>query len=348
MVLSNTSFRTRDKVTQKGNMARKMTKTTVIEVPLSQLTLDYANGRSGAWDTVGAGEEIESSYEDFVVNLAVEGQKVAVIARPAKKKDQYQLVVGFRRVAALTTIEANPEWLQKALKGVDKLAYTPGNPVVAKVDVQELTDLEARKLNGLENIGRENLSAPDQAWLINDLYHLHLSQKQEMTGQALAAEFGMSQAYAGRLLKIMQNCKPAITKHWREKASVALTVNEMLSIADLKPAEQQASYDKANKTAADKAEGNARGPAAWVDTAKKSAAKVGRLIGILEKNDLISVTGITFDSVFVETLAAAGMVKIGKKGANNTAMNKIARECNKAYEAAYAEVEATEEKETAE
>lgn len=333
-----------------------MAKTTIIEVPLASITLDYANGRSGAWDTVGAGDEVESSFEDFTVNIAVEGQKVAVIARPAKKKDHIQLVVGFRRVGALAAIEENPEWLQKALKAYDSktLAVTPGKPVTVKVDVQELTDLEARKLNGLENIGRENLSAPDQAWLINDLYNLHLTMKHEMTGAALAAEFGMSQAYAGRLLKIMQNIKPAITKHWREKASVALTVSEMLTIADLKPAEQQAAYDKANKTAADKAESNARGPSAWVDTAKKAAGKVGTLIGTLERLELLTVTGMTFDVVLVEQLAACGMLKIGKKGANATAMNKIAKECNKAYEAVWAAYEATwaaeekEEKEAAE
>lgn len=295
----------------------------IVLIPINKIsTKTFENSRSGKWDEPAQTVTDDTSHDwtAFKSSIHVNGQETAVLVRPftgkGKHKDgtpfEYELIVGYRRYAA-----------------IEQLAAEGKVQPVIKAEVREMTNLEARRANGLENIGRENLEAPDQAFAVFQLSNEYISEGKHPTDEQLADELGMSQAYAGRLLGIMRNVKPKITTAWR-KDGLPLTVQDMFDLSKLEPAEQQAKYEELLK-AGEAKEARTKGPSAWIDTAVKSAERFGAFLALAEDNSLIQLTDLVWDATLIEFLAENGFVKIGKKGASAKVLEKIAKAAHKGY-----------------
>lgn len=313
------------RVTKVSNKIESPKAPKIVLIPLNKIsTKTFENSRSGKWDEpaqTAADPDTEHDWVSFKASIEKNGQETPVLLRPYsgknKHKDgtpfEYELIVGYRRYSAIEQLAADGKM----------------QPII-KAEVREMTNLEARRANGLENIGRENLSPQDQAFAVFQLSNEYVNEGKHPRDEELADELGMSQAYAGRLLNIMRNVKPAITKAWR-KDGIPLTVLDLFELSKLEnPAEQQAKYEEMLK-AGEQKENRTKGPSAWIDTAKKSAERFGSFLALAEDQGLITVTDVEWDSSLVEFLGENGFVKIGKKGATTKALEGIAKSALKGY-----------------
>lgn len=313
--------------TKNAPVAPKASK--IVMIPIEKIsTKTFENSRSGKWDQPSGDTEAERDWASFKASFPRNGQETAVLVRPYAgnnknkkgEKFEFELIVGYRRYSAIEQL-------------ADEGLYQP----VIKAEVREMTNLEARRANGVENLGREDLSPQDQAFAVFQLAQEYTAEGKEIKDNLLADELSISQAYAGRLLKIMRNLKPSITKSWRKDA-IPLSVNDMLGLAekDLPPAEQQAAYDELVKAVSTEKSERTKGPSAWIDTAVKTAERFGTFMALAEDQGFIAVADVEWDETLINFLAENGFVKIGKKGADSKALNKIGKAALKGYSEAVA------------
>ena len=92
---------------------------------------------------------------------------------------------------------------------------TAKNPMI-KVDIRNLSEAEARELNGIENLERRNLSTADTAWHIAKLAEIAEQQGVKKTDTEIAQQIGLTQSYVSKLLSIMKGVRPQILESWRK------------------------------------------------------------------------------------------------------------------------------------
>jgi ParB/RepB/Spo0J family partition protein len=279
----------------------------IVHIPLRDLIVDMEwNVRYGDWTAdSGTGDSDDSGgheFKELKASIGTKGQDTPIVVRPKGKK--YQVVVGFRRFAAIS---------QLADEAKDKNA-------TIKAVVKNLNDAEAFAENMRENTARENLNAPDSAF---GILRIHDSQKAAggtPTSVSLATETGLNQSYVAMLLRIMLGLKPAIAQAWR-KAKVKVSLKELEKIAKLEKTEQ----DKAFQEAIKNKEAIAKGPNAWVDGAVKRAEDIGTLIGSLERDELIDAGALSFEAHIL-----VWFPKLNKK-ATTSQKRKIAKAAEDAW-----------------
>lgn len=249
----------------------------VVKIPLRDIEADYEwNSRSGDW-TQDEGEEESSDFKSLMSSIEQNGQDTPVTVRPKGKK--FFLVEGFRRFTAISKI---------AEKVGDKTA-------TIDAVIKNLSDSQAAELNVRENSAREDLKGPDLAW---GLYRIFLTRTKENNGQpptdsALALSMGKTQQYVSRLMKIMKQTNPEVTKSWRD-SPVQLSITEMEEIAKLNDHALQMKEYKA-KIGTKDPDKKKTGRGEWINAAKRRAGEIGELLGRLEVNDLIDTSGLEFD-----------------------------------------------------
>ena len=281
------------------NAAEKVQSLMLSEIEVNPLW----NARSNLEDSYGGTDEGEG-FGGLVKSIALKGQDTAIIVRAQKGRKPFSLVAGFRRYAAIA-----------------KIAEETGekNPTIRAV-VRELSESEARELNLRENTARDNLSGPDLAFGVASM----IESNKTLTDTAIAETLGMNQGYISKLHRIMGSVRPNILKDWRA-STLKLTVDQMASLVAVPKDEQQAKYDTMVRG---KEEGSARGPGAWVDTAKKNAAKIGATLGCLARDGHITLLGNDFFGVNIRTLVQF------KATATENQVAKIAGACEKAFSVA--------------
>lgn len=244
----------------------------VVSMALADIAADLKwNTRSSGYLTApGEGPGDSRGVLGLAESLEKDGQDTACVVRPnpAGKGPAYALASGFRRYEAVSRLASE----KKAVKGL-----TVGH---INVIVREMTEAEARALNVRENANRDDLSMPDLAW------GMHAMSKAGLKQDQIAAELNKTQGYVSKLLRIMSEVKPAITKHWRESA-VPVTLLDMTAIAQTPESEQDAKYKAL--CAGEGKEQKKRGPSAWVETARDRAEKAGHMLGTLERHGFIRV-----------------------------------------------------------
>lgn len=245
---------------------------TVQSIPISEIAADLKwNSRSQGYLTApGDGPNESRGILGLAESLEKDGQDTACIVRPnpTKGKEAYALVCGFRRFEGVSRLASE----KKAVKG-----QAVGH---INVIIREMTEAEARALNVRENSNRDDLSMPDLAWGVAAMARTGMKQ------EAIAAELNKTQGYVSKLLRIMTEVKPGITKHWRESAQPA-TLLDMTALAQTPEGEQDAKYKA--MCAGEGKEAKKRGPSAWVDTARERAEKAGHMLGTLERHRYIKV-----------------------------------------------------------
>ena len=168
-------------------------------------------------------------------------------------------MAGFRRYEAIRQIAE-----------ADKIA----NPTIEAL-VKDLNPVSARLLNLRENTARNDLQGADLCYGIAEICKLD----SKMTGTKLAEILNKSQPYMNKLMKINEKFDPELFKHWRDTPGNPVTVFEVYALSGKEKDEQGKLYFELFKGKAEgpKKEGN------WKEAAKTKAAKIGTLLGDLER-----------------------------------------------------------------
>ncbi|PWL16426.1 plasmid partitioning protein RepB [Falsochrobactrum shanghaiense] len=142
-----------------SNVGRALTQLTEDSI----VTLDpHKIERSPFVDRFEADAEANEELEALKLSISSEGQKIPVLVRPHPSKNgYYQLAYGYRRLAAIKTL--NQERRTEALK--------------VKAYVRALTDRQLIEEQSLENGVRENLTWIEQAMWALQLKSVGLTQR---------------------------------------------------------------------------------------------------------------------------------------------------------------------------
>lgn len=283
-------------------------------VPLADIYVDWAwNSRSFA-NVISDHSENDSDAEGITGltrGIFLDGQDEAIVLRPTsgegfyKKgvKQPYALVAGFRRFEAVRRLNSpkvktdkDPgEVSEDFFKLIEERKATKKSLVPNTADgtiravVRTLAESEARMLNLRENTNRDSLTAPDLMMACKVL-----KEKHDLTDTQIAEHLGKSQGHISMLGRVAK-CDGEILNHWRNggefhglPANLRATVRELDDISKLEGKEAQTKeYVKilqAKIPAGDDRDNNA-----WVKSAKNKAAKIGALLGTLEKAAVLKV-----------------------------------------------------------
>lgn len=243
----------------------------IAKVILSEIKVRWDwNARNTKFKT-GTVAETESSFEDLVHSMQVNGQQqpVKIILNRSGGKEQFELVEGFRRMAAA---------LQLKWDAIDAIMF-------------DLSPLEARRANLSENTARSDLKAADLAFGLNEYKKDHLAAKKPWVGLQIAHELGLNQGYVNMLDHIMTEVNPGITKDWRE-GPIAVPVQKINELVKTPLDKQPDAWEKMKQQQATKADGRtAKGKE---EKLIESAVRVGKMLGELTLHGYITVGN--FDS----------------------------------------------------
>lgn len=194
------------------------------------------------------------------------GQDTPIDVRFDGKK--YLLVTGFRRYTAAKLLQKDKKTIH-GLKVGEIRARDHGN----------MSEEDARSLNLRENVTRENLVGPDLAYGVMKLQEAN----KDVTAKQIAAKLGKSYAHIQNLLNIGKKVKASVRTKWRDAPTKAVSIADMISIAELTEDKQEAEYDRLASSKAD----SVKGRDAWKMTAKKKAEAIGFMIGELEREKFL-------------------------------------------------------------
>ena len=255
-------------------------KNVIVDLPLSLVEIPHEwNSRSGKLN-VDSGDEESQEFSDLKFSIAAGGQKTPVEVRLTGNREKpYQLVKGFRRTTAVLELAKQ---------------YQDPDPTIRAI-VVELDEVEARTENLMENVTRQNLTPPDFAWGLHQLSIAAKKSGKKLSDAEIARRIGRNQSYIGKLLTIMRNVNPNITRRWRETPK-AVSVNEMNEVGKLPKDEQDAAFGKllGVNQAPDEDQNKTR--SGWYEGAKKKAYEFGMTMGTLEREGLIDTSGLDFES----------------------------------------------------
>ncbi len=213
-------------------------------------------------DRIDPDTKIPMSWAQFVESCK-NGIKTAIVVRSVKG-GKLELVSGFRRHAAASEL---------------KLTQIP-------YIVRELDEVQARLENIRENTSRKDLKSADLAWSLRELTKVNAAYLQHGGPSLLANEVGLSQPYVQKLLTIMSDVKPSITKAWRE-ATVPVPVSNVYALCKVAKEKQD---DEWARMLSAKGEKSIVGPDAWKETVRKASEKFGFQLGVLVRLGMITVS----------------------------------------------------------
>ncbi len=189
----------------------------VLHVPLTEIHVDYAWNCRSARRIQDMADTESSGFEGFGANIRQNGLISPVVLREThgktitgeKTDKKYELVVGFRRIRAVTLLNG-PGELERA-KTEKRATVIPNLPngTIAAIVRQIDNKTDARILNGTENTGRTNLKAPDLVFLAREL------AAEKMSQTAIGEALGITQGWVSRLLTVA-SLPPAVLNNWRD------------------------------------------------------------------------------------------------------------------------------------
>jgi hypothetical protein len=341
---------------------------TILHIPLADIFADFAwNSRSFA-NVVSEHSELDSDAEGITgltKGIFLDGQDEAVVVRPTnvegfyKKgvKHPYALIAGFRRFEAIRRLnnpkvktEKDPgEITEEFAKLIEErktakksLVPNTADGTIRAVVRTPISEGEARMLNLRENTNRDSLTAPDLCAAVSVL-----KKKHDLTDTQIAEHLGKSQGHISMLGRVAK-CDDEILNHWRNggefhglPSNLRATVRELDELSKVEGKEAQIKeYTRilqAKIPAGDDRDNNA-----WVKSAKNKAAKIGELLGMLEKNGILKVN-TKFAGAWHEFIDL--IVKNGKKELTSRQAKSVAKAAEDAYTESLTRVEEEEEEE---
>ncbi len=278
-------------------------------------------------------------------NIAQDGQENPVAVRSttapfyAKTSKPYALVTGFRRFEAITRINADKD-LAKLRADEKKPSLIPNTANgTIRAFVLTLSESEARALNIRENTLRDDLTPPDLMRGIAELANKHKISQVE-----IGARIGKAQGYVGKLLAI-STCDAKVLEHWRNggefegvKSIKRVTTNDMLDISKIDKGRQAEEYLRVIQTKT--ASASEKDANQWVDAAKKRAETIGWMLGVMQRDGFLKLSGK------VSWIDAIPLyLKLGKKELKARQERSVAASAEKAFEKALTAEEVSEEEE---
>ncbi|VVB55195.1 Nucleoid occlusion protein [uncultured archaeon] len=271
-------------------------------VDLSKIYADYDLNSRSKRNIEDMADTESAGFEGFQANIGTNGQITNIILRntngkslSGKKVDQpYEVVVGFRRFRAISNLHA-----KKA-----KVPNLPPGTILAEVR-EVKTIIEFRILNGIENVQRKDLKAPDMVFLARELATVG-----GMNQVSIADALGITQGWVSKLLKVGGLPLPVL-EHWRDNKPIAaiqtkdgvfelkageskteLTEPEMRALAELKstPEEITARYIRLVRPAPAQGDSDAAPTEKdkILENVKETAALMGCMVraGVLDNGSL--------------------------------------------------------------
>lgn len=282
----------------------------LIVLKASQIDAEsFENQRTGNF-MIGASKDdgSDQSFEELLRSIKDLGQKEPITIRKkatVSNGKPYEVISGFRRYTAICTIAQ--EQAEKTGGVAD-----PDVNCVLKV----LTDLEALEENVVENTSRDQLTGPDLAWAAWTLQESYKAKGITVSDRLLAARMGKNQSHISRIKGIVKNGRESgVAQMWRQSRA-PLTVDHMVELTKLDPAEQMAEYDRINALLGGK--GNARSATKPpVMTATSKAQRIAKLLGSLAGQELITVaidwtSDLEYMGVKVKDLTPQDKKAVGK------------------------------------
>lgn len=285
---------------------------TFTRLRLADIRIDPAwNCRSQGWLLASGGPDEDGGIEGLMFSIERDGQDNPVIVVPREPNgtaETYELVAGFRRAEAIRRLaekHRNPD------------------PTILAFVRQLPSAVDRRVTNLRENTSRESLAPSDLAFGIYEL-----SSEFNLKNEDIAQRLGVSPQWTSTLTNIMRRVKPEITKLWRESTVNVLTVHEMQELAGIPRGEQDEAFRRmvAERNGGSTEKGGRR---PWVEGARKRAEKIGELVGVLERNGMVS--GVSIDWADAEVWRELGFKT---KGVRSSQIESVGKAAERAYEAA--------------
>jgi len=177
------------------------------------------------------GRRFKRPVEELIAGILTDGQIQPIVCRHNDQK-QWQVVAGYRRLAAITAINE-----QKLTK--DNHPFTPWR---IKVVLRECDDIEALEINAAENADRDDLSPIDYAYLIQRLKtfgrtHGEIAKRFHKTDGWVSMTLALLEHNKPIQAKVHQGIIPATVAYQALKAETPEARDELLSKAETAPAE---------------------------------------------------------------------------------------------------------------
>jgi ParB/RepB/Spo0J family partition protein len=301
----------------------------IIHLQQSDIFADYNwNCRKdiGREDKNDDGKDEENSFKGLRQSILSQGQNDPVVVRPKRRsKTQYELVCGFRRYAAI-------EEIYKAGGNIPKLESG-----AIRCVIRELTDREARVLNGAENTARKNLNAPDTALLVGQL------AKDGLTDNDIGNALGKSFGYVGKLHRIYSGTVGVMVQPWPDKPAMSVFdywrqfpgVTTVDKLDQLQKEVQEEKRGDAFLTLIRPAKEVEKDPITGMCL---EGAKVAKLLTLLHKNGIIKPGSGEFDWFSVFEIVQP---KKAKKLDTQAKRNRVAKAMKDASDVTLTETEST-------
>ena len=289
-------------------------------IPLGDILVDHNwNSRGSAWRNIATptadgqpqeGPEGKLGFPGLIESIKSAGQDTAVDVRPnpTKSRHPWMLVTGHRRFEALMRI---------AEQGIAAPNFDPRNPTIL-ANIRNLTEDEAVAKNGRENLDREDLTTADKAFLVH-----RMVTDQKKTQVEVAAQFGLSQPYVGKLARIMKDTNRKILDKWRSDPVDPLTVEERIKLTETPKDEQEAVFTKMVEGSSKGKKG--AGATGWMGKAKEQAESIGFFLGGLHRLGIANVD-VGKLAANVKALGDSDFLTLGgKKGATENQLADLAK-----------------------
>ena len=265
-----------------------------IEIDMKHLKVDEDfNARHVVSDDSGEHAKAAQTVEGLAKAIKRDGQLTPILV--TEKAGKYELVAGFRRVAAIKS--------------------NKGKSVFAMV-VDPKSRMDVYLLNLKENMARKDLTSYEVAsrcaMLIKKNDSLRKGGKAKKgTAGTLASELGISHGYLNKLLRA-HNCHPTILKAWSQGDGRCI-VRNLEKWSAVKPAEQLRLFGEAG------GEGgggdNAGGGESPKTGARPGEQKAKRANNELIKLAITAASGATADTRYKQGVIAALRWVVGEDDA---------------------------------
>lgn len=296
-------------------------------IPLDQIEVQHdENVRSGDWLNAkggGPGDEgtgFHGKFKDpntasevqggIVGSILKSGQDTPIWVRtnpdPKKAtKQPYKLISGYRRYEAVKALNVQTV----------EIPGLPANSIKAIVKPCPNGDADAHILNIKENLDRENLRVPDEAW------GMWRMMKDGWVQVSIAQACGKTQSWVSKLTNIVEGVPSKVFQAWRRNTlsdgktgAPELTSDQMYSLipppknktGPTTPDEAIERYDAMCKEKAGKKDAKKKGTKPWLTKATKAAELFGAQLGMLTGTSVLDDQDFGQQGTWAEIVEALG------------------------------------------
>lgn len=196
----------------------------VVSLDRKQIKVDNKINARTSFDPTKSDQEKESAdfrtLNDLAADIRENGLLEPVIVR--KVGNEYHLVAGFRRMAACDLV------------GLTRISATVK---------ENVTELDATKLNIIENVQRNDLQPFELAYALQKLKSQASSKGDKITNEQIAEMIHCSKAHVGNLLRCAENLIPKVAKAFKGEGGIALDLAKAIKFAGMSKEEQAEAWE---------------------------------------------------------------------------------------------------------